>query len=115
MGSTIALRTGAKPEIFNTDQGCQFTSRDFIAVLESAEISISMDGKGRCIDNILCERLWRSVKYEEIYLRDYLTGAEAASGIKKYFVFYNSERHHQSLGYATPASIYYKKGGLCLN
>jgi putative transposase len=110
-----ALRSGAKPEIFNTDQGCQFTSKDFIAVLESADISISMDGKGRCIDNILCERLWRSVKYEEIYLKDYLTGAEAASGIKKYFIFYNSERHHQSLGYATPASVYYQKGGLCLN
>lgn len=98
------------PEIFNTDQGCQYTCKDFIEVLQGANIAISMDGRGRCLDNIFSERLWRSVKYEEVYLKDYAGGEDAFRGLKSYFQFYNNERLHQSLGYRTPASLYFPEG-----
>lgn len=101
-----ALATGRKPEIFNTDQGSQFTSGAFTKVLLDHGIDISMDGKGRAFDNIMVERLWRSVKYEEVYLKDYQTIAEAVLGLRRYFEFYNNERIHQSLDYCTPASVY---------
>ena len=96
------------PEIFNTDQGSQFTSVDFTGVLKREGIQISMDGKGRWIDNVFVERLWRSVKYEEVYLRAYdsITGARASLG--RYFKFYNTERRHQSLDRRTPESVYYE-------
>ena len=90
-----------RPEIFNTDQGFQFTARAFTARLEQAEIKISMDGKGRVFDNIFIERLWRTVKYENIYLSDYITGLELVAGLANYFDFYNHERFHQSLDYRT--------------
>ena len=98
-----------QPEIFNTDQGVQFTSDDFISVLKKKDIRISMDGRGRALDNIMIERLWRSVKYEEVYLRDYRNGRDAFKGLKNYFAFYNNERLHQSLGYQTPAWV--RNGG----
>lgn len=104
-----ALKKGS-PEIFNTDQGAQFTSLDFTKRLEESGITISMDGRGRAMDNIFVERLWRSVKYEEVYLKDYEEAAEAAKNLGCYFVFYNLERPHQSLGYQTPAAIYSGKG-----
>lgn len=104
-----ALKKGS-PEIFNTDQGAQFTSLDFTKRLEESGITISMDGRGRAMDNIFVERLWRSVKYEEVYLKDYEEAAEAAKNLDCYFVFYNLERPHQSLGYQTPAAIYSGKG-----
>ena len=93
------------PEIFNTDQGSQFTSEEF-SVLLALEIKISMDGKGRCIDNIFVERLWRSLKYEEVYLYAYDTVQMARAGIACYFDFFNDERPHKALGYQTPASFY---------
>jgi len=96
----------ATPEIFNTDQGCQFTSNDFTGVLKKKEIKISMDGKGRAFDNIFVERLWRSVKYEEVYLKDYQGGEEAHNSIKEYFNFFNKERPHQALGNMTPEQVY---------
>jgi len=96
-----------KPEIFNTDQGVQFTSHSFTERLESAEVKISMDGRGRVFDNIFIERLWRTVKYEDIYLRNYSAVIELEQGLDRYFQFYNNERPHQSLGYKTPAQIYY--------
>jgi putative transposase len=95
------------PAIFNTDQGSQFTSDAFTGVLQRYGIRISMDGKGRAIDNIYVERLWRSLKYEDIYLNDYCSMEELKLGLKKYFNFYNTERFHQSLGYGTPDEIYY--------
>jgi putative transposase len=98
-----------KPEIFNSDQGVQFTSNDFIFVLQNNDIQISMDGKGRCLDNIFIERFWRSLKYEEVYLKDYETVAEARKNLKNYFEFYNHKRPHQSLDYATPAEVYKNK------
>jgi putative transposase len=97
-----ALERYGKPEIFNTDQGVQFTCEAFIATLSAQGIRISMDGKGRCLDNIFCERLWRSLKYEEVYLKAYATVAEAKAEIGKWFTFYNGERPHQSLNYLTP-------------
>ena len=100
-----ALQRG-QPEIFNTDQGSQFTAKAFTARLEQAEIKISMDGKGRVFDNIFIERLWRTVKYENIYLSDYTTGLELVAGLANYFDFYNHERFHQSLDYRTPAQVY---------
>jgi putative transposase len=100
-----ALGTG-KPEIFNTDQGSQFTSRSFTGLLEAEGIMISMDGRGRVYDNIFVERLWRSVKYEEVYLREYETVREAVSNLRAYFGFYNQERLHQALGYQTPYQLY---------
>ena len=96
----------AKPEIFNTDQGSQFTSRSFTGVLEAEDIMISMDGRGRVYDNIFVERLWRSVKYEEVYLKEYETVREAVSNLRAYFGFYNQERPHQALGYKTPYQFY---------
>lgn len=98
-----------KPEIFNTDQGSQYTSELFTNVLIDNEIKISMDGKGRAIDNIWIERLWRSVKYENVYLQAYTDGISLYKGLKSYFEFYNTERFHQSLDYATPSEVYYKK------
>lgn len=100
-----ALRAG-RPEIFNTDQGAQFTSRAFTDRLRQGEIQISMDGRGRALDNVFVERLWRSVKYEEVYLREYNTVQEARHGLGRYFGFYNDERLHQALGYRTPAAVY---------
>ena len=94
------------PEIFNTDQGSQYTSNTHIKVLLDSNIKISMDGKGRAIDNIFIERLWRSVKYEDVYLQSYSDGIVLYQGLKKYIEFYNQERFHQSLDYKTPASVY---------
>jgi putative transposase len=105
-----ALRR-ARPLIFNSDQGSQFTSERFTGELEKRGISISMDGRGRCFDNIFIERLWRSLKYEEVYLKDYQRISEARSGIERWFEFYNHHRPHQSLGYRTPAAVY-KEGCL---
>ena len=102
----IALEKHGKPTIFNTDQGSQFTSEIFINTLLEKGIQPSMDGKGRAIDNIFVERLWRSVKYEDIYLMAYIDGWELEAGLKKYFTFYNLERHHQSLDYKTPGELY---------
>jgi len=96
----------AGPEIFNRDQGSQFTSEKFTAELAAKEIAISMDGRGRCMDNIFIERLWRSLKYVKVYLKDYESVTEARTGIERYFLFYNHERIHQSLDYRTPAAIY---------
>lgn len=101
-----ALDRYGKPEIFNTDQGVQFTCEAFIATLADQDIRISMDGKGRCLDNIFCERLWRSLKYEDIYLRAYETTKEAGTGIGQWFTFYNNERPHQSLKYQTPRQFF---------
>jgi len=100
-----ALMRGC-PEIFNSDQGVQFTSSAFTKILLLKEIAISWDGRGRALDNIFVERLWRSVKYEEVYLKDYRDVREAAAGLKSYFEFYNGERLHQSLNYKTPESVY---------
>lgn len=100
-----ALSLG-RPEVFNTDQGSQFTSDDFTKVLLGADIKISMDGKGRAFDNIFVERLWRTVKVEEVYLRDYQTVAEARYGLGRYFEFYNNRRFHQALDYRRPAEVY---------
>ena len=97
------------PEIFNTDQGSQYTSEAHTKVLLSNGIKISMDGKGRAIDNIFVERLWRTVKYENVYLQAYSDGISLRKGLRKYFDFYNQERFHQSLDYATPYEAYYKK------
>ena len=98
----------SKPEIFNTDQGVQFTCLDFTGRLEQEEIRISMDGRGRVFDNIFVERLWRTVKYEEIYLKHYQTVSEARDGLAKYFLFYNTERIHEALDYRTPYELYVK-------
>ena len=104
-----ALRRG-KPEIFNSDQGAQFTSVDFTKRLLDEGIRISMDGRGRVFDNIFVERLWRTVKYKDIYLKDYEGVPTLVSGLGCYFIFYNRERLHQSLDYRTPASIYFGLG-----
>jgi putative transposase len=101
-----ALAVG-RPQIFNTDQGSQFTSEAFTGILQEAGVAISMDGRGRAFDNIFVERLWRSVKYEEVYLKEYGVVDEARRGLRDYFVFYNTERLHQSLGYNTPAEVYF--------
>jgi len=100
-----ALRV-ATPEIFNTDQGVPFTSAEFTNRLRAAAIRISWDGRGRALDNIFVERLWRSVKYEEVYIKDYQSVAEAVSNLRAYFTFYNHERLHQALDYQTPAQVY---------
>jgi putative transposase len=100
----------AKPEIFNSDQGSQFTATAFTSRLESCGIAISMDGRGRAIDNVFIERLWRSVKYEEVYLRDYTDGWQAEASLATYLRFYNEERIHQALGYRTPLEIYRERG-----
>lgn len=96
----------SQPMIFNTDQGCQFTSEAFTGRLEDAGVAISMDGRGRCFDNIFIERLWRSVKYEEVYLKDYADGQTAWKELGKWFQFYNRERLHQALGWQTPEAVY---------
>lgn len=101
-----ALRFGT-PEVFNTDRGAQFTSNSFTSALESAGIRVSMDSRGRAFDNVFIERLWRIVKQEDIYLKDYATGKELIRGVYSYFGFYNHERVHQSLDYATPADIHF--------
>ena len=101
-----ALASGRQPSIFNTDQGSQFTSEAFTGVLTASGIAISMDGAGRAFDNIMVERLWRTVKYEDVYLRDYETPAEARLGLARYFAYYNHLRRHRSLRRRTPASVY---------
>jgi putative transposase len=101
-----ALRRYGQPEIFNTDQGSQFTAEDFTGALLDRGIKVSMDGKGRCIDNVFVEQLWRSLKYEEVYLHDYDTIEEARAGIGRYLEFFNEGRPHMALGYQTPASFY---------
>ena len=99
----------AVPVIWNSDQGSHFTSPQYLALLQAANVQISMDGKGRALDNIFTERLWRTVKYEEIYLHDYLSPREARQALTRYFTFYNHERLHQALDYQTPAEVYYHK------
>ncbi len=101
-----ALRKG-KPEIFNTDQGSQFTSKNFTEKVISNKIKMSMDSRGRALDNIFIERFWRSLKYEDIYLKDYQSISELREGLKNYFDFYNYRRAHQSLKYKTPAEVYF--------
>jgi putative transposase len=103
-----AIERHGKPDILNSDQGSQFTSEVFTSHLKSKEIRISMDGKGRALDNIFIERLWRSVKYENIYLNVYEDGLSLYKGLKEYFDFYNKERLHQSLGYQSPEVLYNK-------
>ena len=100
-----ALSLG-RPGVFNSDQGTQFTDQRFTRVLEQAGVAISMDGRGRALDNVFVERLWRSVKQEEVYLHDYTTPAEAHHRLSWYFQFYNRERYHQALGYRTPGEVY---------
>jgi putative transposase len=102
----LALRQ-TQPEIFNTDQGAQFTSHDFTHELEAANIRISMDGRGRAFDNIFVERLWRSVKYEDIYIKEYATVPDLYAGMMEYFHLYNYERPHQSLAYRVPADVHF--------
>ena len=104
LGSIITI---GRPDIFNSDQGVQFTATAFTARLERAPVRISMDGRGRAFDNIFVERLWRSLKYEDIYLHRYATAPELADGLERYFVFYNQERPHQGLGNRTPAAVYW--------
>jgi len=108
-----ALARDGRPEIFNTDQGSQFTSDDFTSMLKDHAILISIDGKGRYMDNIFVERLWRSLKYEEVYLNAYATVAEAKAGIGAWLDFYNEERQHQSLGYRMPRQIYREGLWIC--
>jgi putative transposase len=100
-----ALATG-KPEIFNTDQGAQFTALAWTSRLVAAGVAVSMDGVGRCLDNVFVERLWRSVKYEDIYLKRYEAVPPLQAGLSAYFPFYNTERPHQALDYRTPAEVY---------
>lgn len=105
-----AIEQHGVPDISNTDQGSQFTDKEFIGVLKMNDIQISMDGRGRCMDNIFTERLWRSVKYEEVYLKSYRTIEDARINLATYFRFYNETRPHQSLGYRTPDEVYHEKG-----
>lgn len=105
-----AFRQG-KPEIFNTDQGSQFTSKAFTETIIGSNIQMSMDSKGRALDNIYIERFWRSLKYEDIYLNDYRSINELRAGLQNYFDFYNNRRVHQSLGYKTPAEVYFNLNG----
>lgn len=104
----VALERYGKPDIFNTDQGCQFTSEEFTCVLKRNDIRISMDGKGRWVDNVFVERLWRTVKYEEVYLRAYDSIADARRSLGRYFDFYNTERRHQSIGNQTPDDVHFQ-------
>lgn len=113
-----SLQTWGKPQIFNTDQGSQFTSDDFVGLLQDHQIAISWDGKGRALDNIFVERFWRTLKYEDVYLRRYQTGRELRAGLTKYFHYYNHQRPHQSLGYLTPAKVLVEgeeKRNKCIN
>jgi putative transposase len=102
-----ATNNSGLPEVFNTDQGAQFTSGEFTGRLRAHEIKISMDGRGRALDNVFVERLWRSTKQEEVYIHDYQTVAEAVSSLSRYFAFYNERRLHQALEYQTPAAVYW--------
>ena len=102
--------TRGTPEIFNTDQGSQFTSKDFTDVLLDLEIAISMDGRGRALDNVFIERLWWTVKYEEVYPKDYADGHSLYSGLDVYFDYYNNERKHSALDRRTPAEVFMKGG-----
>lgn len=104
---TAALKAGRQPLIANTDQGCQFTSEAYLEAVESVGVDVSMDGRGRWIDNRFIERLWRSVKQEDIYLQDYADGLTAQRGLARWFEDYNLRRPHQSLGYATPGDVYH--------
>jgi putative transposase len=106
-----ALQRYGSPELFNTDQGSQFTCNAFTGALQSRGIAISMDGRGRALDNIFVERLWRSVKYEDVYLKGYRNAMELMLGLTEYFVFYNDERPHRSLGNRTPATVYATASG----
>ena len=101
-----AIKNFGVPEIFNTDQGSQFTGASFTGVLIQNGITISMDGRGRALDNIFVERLWRTVKYEDVYLKGYESMPDLLLGLTQYFLFYNVERFHQSLGYTTPDVVY---------
>lgn len=101
-----AIENYGTPDIFNTDQGSQFTSNSFTNILASHNVRISMDGRGRYADNIFVERLWRTIKQEEVYLREYSSPIEAIVSIRKYMIFYNGKRPHQSLGYRTPYEVY---------
>jgi putative transposase len=103
-----ALELG-QPEIVNTDQGSQFTGDAWTGLLDQREIAISMDGRGRCFDNIFTERLWRTVKYEEVYLSEYADGEQAWRALERYFIFYNQQRPHQALGWRTPAQVHYEQ------
>jgi putative transposase len=105
----IALKQSAKPTIINSDQGCQFTSHAWINTLVTCEIMISMDGVGRCIDNVYIERFWRTIKYEAIYLNEYDNYNKLYCGIRDYITFYNIKRPHQSLKYKTPYMIYFNE------
>ena len=98
-----------RPAIFNTDRGAQFTSREFTGRLESGGVRISMDGRGRALDNAFIERLWRTVKYEDLYMRDYADGREVHGGLTEYFRFYNERRPHRGLGNSTPAAVYFAR------
>lgn len=104
-----AIKNYGRPDIANSDQGVQFTSHDYLDLWKKNEVHISMDGRGRAMDNIFTERLWRSVKYEEVYLKDYETVNQVRDGLNQYFPFYNTERLHQSLKYQTPNEIYFKE------
>src|SRR3954468_12771134 len=106
MGAALSRAT---PEICNSDQGSHFTSPQYLGLLTGADVRISMDGRGRALDNVFTERLWRSVKYEEVYLQDYASPKEARQGLDRYFAYYNHERPHQALGYQTPAAMYTAK------
>ena len=103
-----ALRNFGTPEIFNSDQGCQFTSTDFTDILKAADVRISMDGKGRWIDNVFVERLWRTLKYENVYIRCYSSIPEARAGIGAFLQDFNSIRRHQALGNDTPNAVYFR-------
>ena len=109
--SLEAALAGGAPEIFNSDQGVQFTSEAFTGLLERRGVAISKDGPGRVFDNIFSQRLWRTVKYEEVHLKDYADPREARDGLAAYFQFYNDERPHQALGYRTPAEVYSARAG----
>ena len=98
----------ARPEIFNNDQGSQFTSTDFTSRLKAAGVRISWDGRGKALDTIFVERLWRSVKHEEVYLKEYQSVSDAERGLTAYFKFYNQDRIHQALDYQTPVQVYYR-------
>ena len=98
--------TRAVPEMHNSDQGSQFTSQEYTGILRAKDIRISMDGRGRCLDNIFTERLWRSVKYEDVYVNQYRSIEETFAGLAKYFSFYNTKRRHQGLKYRTPEEVY---------
>ena len=112
MSALEAALARGRPEIFNTDQGAQFTSQAFTGVLEAAGIAISMDGRGRALDNVFIERLWRTVKYENIYVRGYETAVELERGLTAYFEFYRYQRLHMALDYQTPWEVY--SAGRCV-